>query len=172
MARASASGATKLLRAAIEAFSTRGFDTVNVEELCAAAGVAKGSFYRHYESKQDLYFAAGRSAALEVAEAFKGRVPEGENDDAKVVAVISEEFAPRLPLFLELLIGALQGRPDYAETAKWVMVSLAYEVGLHLLSDEPLLRGAKILESAVVGIFWEALMPTPVDHHAATVRTR
>ena len=47
--------ASRLLAAAREAFARRGFGEVNVDELCRAAGIGKGSFYRHYRSKEELF---------------------------------------------------------------------------------------------------------------------
>ena len=61
----------RLLEAAKEAFARRGYGEVNVDELCRAARIAKGSFYRHYRSKEELFLAVAESSAQEVAEGFR-----------------------------------------------------------------------------------------------------
>jgi AcrR family transcriptional regulator len=33
----------------------RGFDTVSIDDVMADAGLTRGSFYRYFESKGDLY---------------------------------------------------------------------------------------------------------------------
>lgn len=48
----------KLLNAALTVIRTKGYEAATVDELCAAAGVAKGSFFHHFRSKQDLAVAA------------------------------------------------------------------------------------------------------------------
>ena len=46
----------RLLDAAREAFVRRGYADVNVDDICRAARIAKGSFYRHYRSKEAVFF--------------------------------------------------------------------------------------------------------------------
>ncbi len=45
---------TKLVRAAAALCRARSFDDVSVAEICARAGVAKGSYYFYFERKEDL----------------------------------------------------------------------------------------------------------------------
>ena len=47
-----------ILEAAARVFSGRPFHEVLIEEIAAAAGVGKGTIYRYFETKEDLYFAA------------------------------------------------------------------------------------------------------------------
>lgn len=44
----------RLLEAATDLIRRRGFSGTTVDELCAAAGVSKGAFFHHFESKEDL----------------------------------------------------------------------------------------------------------------------
>jgi AcrR family transcriptional regulator len=48
---------TKILDSAAKLFSTRGFGAASVDEICAEAGISKGAFYHHFESKQALFLA-------------------------------------------------------------------------------------------------------------------
>lgn len=50
----------KLLDTAIQLVWQSNYDSVGVNEICARAGVTKGAFYHHFESKADLYVAASR----------------------------------------------------------------------------------------------------------------
>ncbi len=45
----------RLLREAARLFAERGFNQTDVAELASRAGVAKGSIYNYFESKEDLY---------------------------------------------------------------------------------------------------------------------
>ncbi|MAS96643.1 MAG: hypothetical protein CMO55_25925 [Verrucomicrobiales bacterium] len=53
-----ASSRDKLVHTAIDLILTRGFNTTTVDEICARAEVAKGSFYYAFKSKEDLGVAA------------------------------------------------------------------------------------------------------------------
>src|SRR3954466_12895346 len=51
-------GRERLVAAAIELFYRNGFNAVGVDQVIAAAGVTKTTFYKHFESKDDLMVAA------------------------------------------------------------------------------------------------------------------
>lgn len=59
--RARDSARPALLEAAHEAFGSRGFDAVSLDEVAAAVGVTKGSLYHHFTSKADLFEAVYRA---------------------------------------------------------------------------------------------------------------
>ncbi|MGO4328211.1 TetR family transcriptional regulator C-terminal domain-containing protein [Cupriavidus sp. 2TAF22] len=44
----------QLVDAALEVFQAQGFNASSVQDLTEAAGVPKGSFYNHFESKEEL----------------------------------------------------------------------------------------------------------------------
>src|SRR5271154_923417 len=72
MPRPSAKG--KLTEAAIASFHTKGFKACTIEDIAARAGVFKGSFYNHFESKEAL---AVETVRLFVAEVLKTVSLEG-----------------------------------------------------------------------------------------------
>lgn len=48
----------KLLDAALSVIRTKGYAATTIDELCAEAGVAKGSFFHHFKNKEALGVAA------------------------------------------------------------------------------------------------------------------
>jgi TetR/AcrR family transcriptional regulator, transcriptional repressor for nem operon len=59
----------KLLNATIKVVRTKGYNATHIEDVCAEAGVTKGSFFHHFKSKDDLAL-----AAMEYWKAFSGEL--------------------------------------------------------------------------------------------------
>src|ERR1700761_4242092 len=51
----------RLLRAAADAFASRGYDGTRVADIAAAAGVSNGALYAHFGSKAELLVASLRA---------------------------------------------------------------------------------------------------------------
>jgi len=64
------SARTKLLDAALSVIRGKGYSASTVDDLCAAAGVTKGAFFHHFNSKEELGVAAAEYWAATTAELF------------------------------------------------------------------------------------------------------
>lgn len=77
-ARASSLGAgasdarTRLLDAALKVVRQKGYAATRVEDLCEAAGVTKGAFFHHFESKEALAVAAAEHWSAVTGALFSG----------------------------------------------------------------------------------------------------
>jgi TetR/AcrR family transcriptional repressor of nem operon len=49
---------TKFLNAALQVIRTKGYTATRIEDVCAVAGLTKGSFFHHFKSKEELALAA------------------------------------------------------------------------------------------------------------------
>jgi TetR/AcrR family transcriptional repressor of nem operon len=78
----SAETRTKLLEAARDVIRAKGYTATTVDDICAAAGVTKGAFFHHFESKERLGVAAvERFEAM--ASALFGSAPYSANSDPR-----------------------------------------------------------------------------------------
>jgi TetR/AcrR family transcriptional repressor of nem operon len=64
------SGRERLLDAAIAVIRAQGLHATTVDDLCAAAGVSKGAFFHHFESKEALAVAAADHWSETTAQLF------------------------------------------------------------------------------------------------------
>ena len=54
-----------IISAASELFTASGFDATSIDDIASSAGVAKGAFYHHFESKDEVLQALARRLAEE-----------------------------------------------------------------------------------------------------------
>lgn len=80
---------TRLLIAARDVIRQRGFAATSLADLCDAAGVTRGAFFHHFESKEALGVAAAQFWA-QTTTAFFASAPYHEHEDplARVLAYI------------------------------------------------------------------------------------
>ncbi|MFG2020772.1 TetR family transcriptional regulator [Actinomadura geliboluensis] len=74
---------------AVELFLERGYEGTTVEDIAAAAGMSRRSFFRYFPSKEDVVFGEAGDVAERVAEAIRGR-PGDEAAWACLCAVLRE----------------------------------------------------------------------------------
>ena len=55
----------KILSSAIRLFSNKGYDSVTIDQLMTDAGLTRGAFYTHFDSKNELYAEAILAAAMQ-----------------------------------------------------------------------------------------------------------
>jgi len=144
--------AARLLAAARRSFASQGYDTVNVEDICDQAGVAKGSFYRYYGSKYEIFLAAARSTVDVVGQELDDcphRLSEQEAVDE-----LSPLLAPMLPLYLEVLTRELRGEQPMHGVFAGITDGLVSRVTPRLrATGQAALSGARrVVESAMIGL--------------------
>jgi len=123
----------RLLQTARVAFAARGYGGVNVEQLCQQAGIAKGSFYRHFDSKEAIYVAAARSTVSAVGASISAWHRQLAVDAA--VDAVAGALQPILPLLLEVVVRAAHGDPALTDVLPEVVTGIADLVAPHLLPE-------------------------------------
>ena len=73
MAETPENSRTRLLTATIDLVRANGYAATRVDDVCAAAGVTKGSFFHHFASKEDLAIAAAGQWNERATQALRAR---------------------------------------------------------------------------------------------------
>jgi AcrR family transcriptional regulator len=151
----SAACQTRLLAVARDLFVARGYDGVNIAEICDAAGIAKGSFYKYFGSKDEIYLAAVRSTVDVVEAAFDATEPL--EDASRATEELTRVLEPVLPLLLEVVTRSLHG-----DMLRGVMTDLlaAYTglVAARLVGKarSPKATARRVADTAVIGLLRRA----------------
>ncbi len=62
---------TKLLDAALHVIRAKGYTATRIEDICEAAGLTKGSFFHHFDSKEELALAAAEHWGVVTSRLFE-----------------------------------------------------------------------------------------------------
>ncbi|MCU1502517.1 MAG: MerR family transcriptional regulator [Ilumatobacteraceae bacterium] len=145
---------TKMIDAAVEELNQHGYGEVSVAAVCARAGVAKGTFYRHFDNKDQLFLAAGAAVIERAVVGFSADVGAGGPADAALFAM---HLRPALPVLFELAKTSVQDPGPNAGAAISSFVELVERLGQLLAasaapSDQVRIGGSMVV-LAVVEIF-------------------
>jgi AcrR family transcriptional regulator len=96
---------SRILAAALDLFRRRGFEQTTMREIAAEAGVALGSAYYYFASKEALVMAFYENASEEMSAEIERRLAEAKGLESRLRAILDvkfEYFAPN-----RLFLGAL-----------------------------------------------------------------
>jgi AcrR family transcriptional regulator len=119
----------RLVDAAIELFRRNGYAAVTVSQIADLAGVAKGSVYRHFDSKDALFTAAVQAIVADVVAEFDAAVDPHDDNREKAATIFADLIEPGMPVLLELGARAARGDQASLELALWTLRTLAEAAG-------------------------------------------
>lgn len=163
-----------LIEAGLKLFSSKGFYTTSVQEIAQEAGVSKGAFYIHFESKEDLLLAIYKY----YIEAFTEQMDQIQNQNFSPVEILTKQ----LEAFIQMIdqekefifmhiqdnITVNQDIDDFLkkirlQTFRWSVNRLEAIYGNSL--DEKMIDGTILLDGLLSGfIKWVVASKSPVDH--------
>ena len=88
----------RLLDASLAVFAERGFDSANLDQVAAAAGLTKGAIYSNFASKDELFFAMMTDQVLQRVETIRASLsanaadPHGQQTLHDVGRLLTEAF--------------------------------------------------------------------------------
>jgi len=116
----------QILKAAVTVFSSRGYRETLVDEIAQEAGVAKGTLYLYFKSKEEMYLEAFRENVERLYEQTRQRIEEALStwDKVKAFIIVRLEFGETnksfLRIYLSEFIGTLMGRGEWSEHVRAV----------------------------------------------------
>ncbi len=121
-----------IVAVARRAFSTHGFASVSVADICDEVGMGKGTFYELFASKEDLFVAAARALVDDLVAALDARRPGHPLAAKTIITVLDDALGDEAPLLVEVALRGVHGRPDDARAAREAAATLRDAVARRL----------------------------------------
>lgn len=156
----------RIVETAVELAEQGGFEAVRLRDVAAHAGVALGTLYRRFHSKEDLLVAALEVETRALEERFRSRPPKGATPEERVTgffALATRGMMRRPNLSRAMLKAAASGEPALAKKVGAFhenvqrMVLGAYR-GKPIEPGDPELSEQEKLIGDVLNHVWFALM--------------
>jgi AcrR family transcriptional regulator len=107
--------AEKILRVAARLFATHHFHEARMEDIAAAAEVGKGTLYRYFKDKDELYLALLQEAADQISCRLQAAHEQAVNPYAQLEGMVEAilDYFDKQPHLFDLIQHAeVVGRPD------------------------------------------------------------
>ena len=135
--RRKAARPAEIVSAALTLFAERGFGAAKLEDVAKAAGIAKGTVYLYFPTKEDLFRAVVRQELLpnlERMEAFAAAFPGSSADLLRaLLRRLSEIMESELGVIPKLIVSESGNFPEVAQ----------------FYADEVVARGMRLIERAL-----------------------
>lgn len=160
---------TRLIDAAIVAFAQQGYGEVTIAAICAQAQVAKGTFYRYFDNKDELFVATAATVIDRAVAGFAADVATGAT--ANTAAGFAAHLRGGLPVLFELAKCSIQESGPNAQVAVSLFVDMVERLGQVIAIDASppvqAQQGGVVVMFAVVEIF-ARLLDTGLAHAPST----
>src|SRR5947208_8037163 len=95
----------QILDTAAQLFAKRHYHEVRMDDIAVQAGVSKGTLYRYFEDKEDLYLALTVHGMKRLLEESQHRIDDAAEPEEKLPSFITGiiRFYQKYPYFLELI---------------------------------------------------------------------
>jgi AcrR family transcriptional regulator len=108
----------RLERAALALFAEQGYDDTTVEEIAAAAGLARSTFFRHFGDKREILFGGQDGLASRLADRIENAPSEQtplEAIETALAAIATVWFTPERRCLAPRRISVIASHPELRE---------------------------------------------------------
>jgi AcrR family transcriptional regulator len=145
--------ARRIVETAIDLAEKGGFEAVRLRDVAASSGVALGTLYRHFSSKEDLLIAAMAQQVDRLAGRMKARPATGDTSVDRVTnffAVATAGFCGRPMLARAILRSMASAQPDLMEKVASFHGSVTQLISAAERGDDGVASGAPASDAAAV----------------------
>ena len=152
----------RLVTAARDAFAEHGYSGVNIADICERAGIATGSFYRHFRTKDAIFVAAVDSVGDVIGEVID--LLPARMSNRRATAALEELLQPFVTLLLESALRERRGAKDLTGAVARIGEALSDRLESHLQpSERSCERAHLVVHDAMATLFHVALGLSPLE---------
>ena len=110
----------KIFETSMKLFAEKGYEATSVEDITATVGVAKGTLYYHFSSKEEIFnflIEEGTKLLLNSVE-IKTEKLENYLDKVKAIALIEVKILMKYEDFITILLSQFWGKEEINKTCK------------------------------------------------------
>lgn len=146
---------TLILRAAGELFVERGYHETSMEDIAARVGIAKGTVYLHFASKEDLTFALFERGVSEFVRGLDAILTADGSPRGKLEAIFERVYGSMSDSSFQLFSSAFRSPEVMARLHEKRQILAA-------MWEAPAARLTEVLEEGKAAGEFDPDMPTPI----------
>ncbi|GAC1461863.1 MAG: hypothetical protein PVSMB4_20330 [Ktedonobacterales bacterium] len=144
-----------ILRAAEELFLERGYHDTSIEDIAARVGIAKGTVYLHFASKEDLMLALFERGIRSFASALDAILTSHGTPQSKLTAIIEQTYGSMLGGRAQLFTTVFRSPELLARMQEQRNL-------MHELWEQPMRRLTALLDEGKAAGEFDPSIPTPL----------
>lgn len=120
----------KIFEKAMELFATKGYDSTSIEEITAVAGIAKGTFYYHFQKKEDIFFFLVEEGGKLLTNSVELRIKKATNSIEKIkeIILIQIKVTIKYENFVRIILGEMWGNGERNKACKKCIENYLLEI--------------------------------------------
>jgi AcrR family transcriptional regulator len=150
--------ARRIVDTAVELAEKGGFEAVRLRDVAASAGVALGTLYRHFRSKEDLLVAALAAQVEQLERRMETHPARGSTTLDRVTAFFTtatQGLCRRPMLARAILRAAASGQPELAEKVARFHGAITTQIKTALRGAAPNGNGSSAARSDAIAVVLE-----------------
>jgi AcrR family transcriptional regulator len=150
----------KIMVGTMKALSRQGAQKLSVSDICAASGVARGTFYRYFTSKEEVLATLGSHLEDGAAEAFATAIEANPDPAARVRVVLDTIVTYRTAEgdFARMLEVAPEFTLEFIRDTFPKLVDTVTDALGQVLTESPLVTSGALTERQLGDLFVRSVM--------------
>lgn len=110
----------KIFETSMELFAEKGYDATSIEEITAKVGVAKGTLYYHFSSKEEIFNFLIEEGMNLLKNSINIKIDKQEKyiDKLRAIVLIQIKIIVKYENFMTIVLSEIWGNSDRSKTCK------------------------------------------------------